>query len=401
MYHFCGRSLVQVVHNGQGVFGETKYTPGVFMMVVPAETVEDTLDELLQFCVEGDIIVDHGNSNFRDSRRRAERLSKLGIAYLDCGTSGGVYGLERGYCLMVGGADTAVRTCRTLFDALAPGIAAAPRTCNRDGYTLHPEEYGWMHCGGPGAGHFVKMVHNGVEYGIMQAYAEGFNILHEANAGASYVKAGDAEVAPMENPTDYCYDIDCAEVAELWRRGSVVGSWLLDLTADVLRRDRELSKFDGGVSDSGEGVGRFTLLWILAYPLLSSAVRCGHVLSRAVLVLSQGSKVLNGRCPIKLIGFAANVVAKDVNTATTDGRNDFVTSYFGSRYPLYVPPYISGYERVKITTMRQTIMTEMEQLTPEILRNSYFRCYRRSMSQETYSSHFLNYMRRIFCHPIF
>ena len=205
--------LVQVVHNGQGVFGETKYTPGVFMMVVPAETVEDTLDELLQFCVEGDIIIDHGNSNFRDSRRRAERLSKLGIAYLDCGTSGGVYGLERGYCLMVGGADTAVRTCRTLFDALAPGIAAAPRTCNRDGYTLYPEEYGWMHCGGPGAGHFVKMVHNGIEYGIMQAYAEGFNILHEANAGASYVAAGDAEVAPMDCPEDYCYDIDVSKVA--------------------------------------------------------------------------------------------------------------------------------------------------------------------------------------------
>ena len=245
--------LVQVVHNGQGVFGEIGYTPGIFMMVVPAETVEDTLNELLQFCVEGDIIIDHGNSNFKDSRRRAERLSKLGIQYIDCGTSGGVYGLERGYCLMVGGADYAVSVCRPIFDALSPGISAAPRTCKRDGYTLYPEEYGWIHCGAPGSGHFVKMVHNGIEYGIMQAYAEGFNILHEANAGAAYVAAGDAEVAPMDCPEDYCYDIDVSKVAECWRRGSVVGSWLLDLTADVLRRDRELSKFDGGVSDSGEG----------------------------------------------------------------------------------------------------------------------------------------------------
>ena len=242
-------SLVQVVHQDD-IAGKV---PGIFQLVIPAELVEDTLDELLPLCMEGDIIIDHGNSNFKDSRRRAERLSKLGIQYLDCGTSGGVYGLERGYCLMVGGADYAVRTCRPIFDALAPGIAAAPRTSDRDGYTLYPEEYGWMHCGGPGAGHFVKMVHNGIEYGIMQAYAEGFNILHEANAGAKYVKEGDAEVAPMENPADYQYDIDVSKVAELWRRGSVVGSWLLDLTADVLRGDPELDKFDGGVSDSGEG----------------------------------------------------------------------------------------------------------------------------------------------------
>ena len=242
-------SLVQVVHQDD-LAGKV---PGIFQLVIPAELVEDTLDELLPLCMEGDIIIDHGNSNFKDSRRRAERLAKLGIQYLDCGTSGGVYGLERGYCLMVGGTDFAVRTCRPIFDALAPGIAAAPRTSDRDGYTLYPEEYGWMHCGGPGAGHFVKMVHNGIEYGIMQAYAEGFNILNEANAGAKYVKEGDAEVAPMENPEDYQYDIDCAEVAELWRRGSVIGSWLLDLTADVFRNDRTLSKFDGGVSDSGEG----------------------------------------------------------------------------------------------------------------------------------------------------
>ena len=243
-------NLVKVVHNQEGIIGKS---PGIFQLVIPAELVEDTLNELLPFCMEGDIIIDHGNSNFKDSRRRAERLSKLGIQYLDCGTSGGVYGLERGYCLMVGGANHAVSVCRPIFDALAPGISAAPRTCSRDGYELYPEEHGWMHCGGPGAGHFVKMVHNGIEYGIMQAYAEGFNILHEANAGAKYVKEGDAEVAPMDCPEDYCYDIDVAKVAECWRRGSVVGSWLLDLTADVLRRDRELGNFDGGVSDSGEG----------------------------------------------------------------------------------------------------------------------------------------------------
>ncbi len=244
-------SLVQVVHTGTGVFTDTVRSPGVFMMVVPAETVEDTLNELLQFCVEGDIIIDHGNSNFKDSRRRADRLSKLGMSYIDCGTSGGVYGLERGYCLMVGGANFAVSACSPIFRALAPGIGGAPRT---DPFSYETSaEHGWLHCGPPGAGHFVKMVHNGIEYGIMQAYAEGFNILHEANAGSQYVKEGDAEVAPMDNPEDYQYDIDCAEVAELWRRGSVVGSWLLDLTANVLRRDRELSKFDGGVSDSGEG----------------------------------------------------------------------------------------------------------------------------------------------------
>ncbi len=244
-------SLVQVVHTNKGVLTDTARVPGIFMMVVPAETVEDTLNELLQFCSEGDIIIDHGNSNFKDSRRRAERLAKLGVQYIDCGTSGGVYGLDRGYCLMVGGANTAVSTCAPIFRALAPGIGSAPRTDPLSYQTS--AEHGWLHCGGPGAGHFVKMVHNGIEYGIMQAYAEGFNILHEANAGAAYVAAGDAEVAPMDCPEDYCYDIDVSEVAELWRRGSVVGSWLLDLTADVLRGDRELSKFDGGVSDSGEG----------------------------------------------------------------------------------------------------------------------------------------------------
>ena len=247
-------SLVQVVKSGDSVLltnGKKTYVPGIFMMVVPAENVEGTLNELLPFLSDGDIVIDHGNSNFKDSRRRAERLAKMGIQYLDCGTSGGVYGLERGYCLMVGGSNTAVSVCTPIFRALAPGIGAATRT---DPYTRATSaEYGWLHCGGPGAGHFVKMVHNGVEYGIMQAYAEGFNILKNADLGSNYIREGDAEVAPMSDPENYQYDIDVAEVAELWRRGSVVGSWLLDLTADVLRSDPELGKFDGGVSDSGEG----------------------------------------------------------------------------------------------------------------------------------------------------
>tara|TARA_X000001316_G_C902767_1_gene20434 strand:- start:69 stop:680 length:612 start_codon:yes stop_codon:yes gene_type:complete len=192
---------------------------------------------------------------------------------------------------MVGGTDSAVSVCAPIFRALAPGIASVPRTDPMTKATS--AEYGWLHCGPPGAGHFVKMVHNGVEYGIMQAYAEGFNILHEANAGAKYVKEGDAEVAPMENPRDYQYDIDVAEVAELWRRGSVVGSWLLDLTADVLRSDRELSKFDGGVSDSGEG--RWTVhaavdLGVPA-PVISSAL-WARFESRRLGAFA--AKVLNG-----------------------------------------------------------------------------------------------------------
>jgi len=236
-------SLVSIVHDGG--------KPGIFMMVVPAETVEDTINDLLRYCREGDIIIDHGNSNFKDSRQRAERLAKLGIQYIDCGTSGGVYGLDRGYCLMVGGGDTAVAVCTPIFNALAPGIDAAERT--QPGDFVRQSELGWLHCGKPGAGHFVKMVHNGIEYGIMQAYAEGFNILANADLGSRYTRENDAEVAPMSDPENYQYDINVAEVAELWRRGSVIGSWLLDLTAHVLRNDRELSDFDGGVSDSGEG----------------------------------------------------------------------------------------------------------------------------------------------------
>ena len=281
-------SLVQVVHNQEGQVGKA---PGIFQLVIPAETVEATLNELLPLLGDGDIIIDHGNSNFKDSRRRAERLEKLGIQYIDCGTSGGVFGLERGFCLMVGGSNTAVSVCSPIFRALAPGIGSASRT---DPFSHETSaEFGWLHCGGPGAGHFVKMVHNGVEYGIMQAYAEGFNILHEANAGRAYVAEGDAEVAPMSDPENYQYDIDTAEVAELWRRGSVVGSWLLDLTADVLRGNSELVDFTGGVSDSGEG--RWTVnaavdLGVPA-PVITTALY-QRFDSRGLAAF--GSKILNG-----------------------------------------------------------------------------------------------------------
>jgi 6-phosphogluconate dehydrogenase len=244
--------LVRAVKSDGKQYISAGKVPGIFQLAIPTKAVEETIDELLPLLSDGDIIIDHGNSNFKDSRRRALRLEKLGVQYIDCGTSGGVYGLDRGYCLMVGGRSHAVDVCRPIFDALSPGIGAAERTGNGE-YVMYPEEHGWMYCGDPGAGHFVKMVHNGIEYGIMQAYAEGFNIINEANAGSQYVKEGDAEVAPMADPESYCYEIDVARVAECWRRGSVVGSWLLDLTAEVLRDDNKLSKFDGGVSDSGEG----------------------------------------------------------------------------------------------------------------------------------------------------
>ena len=285
------QSLVQAVKSDGKQFTSAGKIPGIFQLVIPAELVEETINELLPFLSDGDIIIDHGNSNFKDSRRRALRLEKMGIQYIDCGTSGGVFGLDRGFCLMVGGADYAVSTCAPIFRALAPGITAATRT---DPYTRATSaEYGWLHCGGPGAGHFVKMVHNGVEYGIMQAYAEGFNILHSGDLGSKYIKEGDAEVAPMADPENYQYDIDCSEVAELWRRGSVVGSWLLDLTADVLRSDHDLDKFSGGVSDSGEGRWTVNTAVDLGVPApVISAALFERFNSRGLSAF--GSKVLNG-----------------------------------------------------------------------------------------------------------
>ena len=285
-------SLVQVVHTDLGILTqEESKSPGVFMMVVPAETVEETLDELLSFCVEGDIIIDHGNSNFKDSRRRAERLLNLASNILTAVlvVVFTVWSVDTVLWLVVQILQYPSALHSLMHSHQASDLPSA--LCSGD--YVRQSELGWLHCGAPGAGHFVKMVHNGIEYGIMQAYAEGFNILHEANAGAQYVKEGDAEVAPMENPEDYQYDIDVAEVAELWRRGSVVGSWLLDLTADVLRRDRELSEFGGGVSDSGEG--RWTVhaavdLGVPA-PVISSALY-ERFNSRSLGAFA--SKVLNG-----------------------------------------------------------------------------------------------------------
>lgn len=230
---------------------KAKQKRGIFQMVVPAQSVEETIHTLMPLLSQGDIIIDHGNSNFKDSRRRALMLKELGIDYLDCGTSGGVYGLDRGYCLMIGGDTDAVQFCAPIFETLSPHIEGAPRLLPNLPET--PAEHGWLHCGPAGAGHFVKMIHNGIEYGIMQAYAEGFNILKQANLGSSFINKGDAEVAPMSDPENYQYQINVPEVAELWRRGSVIGSWLLDLTAEVLKNDHQLNAFKGGVSDSGEG----------------------------------------------------------------------------------------------------------------------------------------------------
>src|SRR5438874_2180224 len=225
--------------------------PRVVWLMVPAASVDATLDDLLPHLSPDDIVVDGGNSYFHDDIRRAEMLKPRGIHYLDVGTSGGVWGLERGYCLMIGGEDGPVQHLDPIFSALAPGVEATSRTPGREqvGGTA---EQGYLHCGPHGAGHFVKMVHNGIEYGIMAAYAEGLNILHHANAGR-VSHAVDAETTPLRNPEEYQYDFDLRDIAELWRRGSVIASWLLDLTASALLTDPALSTFAGRVSDSGEG----------------------------------------------------------------------------------------------------------------------------------------------------
>jgi 6-phosphogluconate dehydrogenase len=223
----------------------------VWVMVPSGEITEKTVGDVAAVLEPGDAIVDGGNSYYRDDIRRAEMLSEKGIDFVDCGTSGGVFGLERGYCLMIGGPDEAVGRLDPIFSSLAPGVEAAERTPGRGG-DPSPSENGYLHCGPNGAGHFVKMVHNGIEYGIMAAYAEGLNILENANAG-KVEREADAETAPLEQPEYYQYDIDIPEVAEVWRRGSVVGSWLLDLTAASLQESPDLSDFAGRVSDSGEG----------------------------------------------------------------------------------------------------------------------------------------------------
>jgi len=223
----------------------------VWVMVPAGEIAEKTIGDVAAVLEAGDAIVDGGNSYYRDDIRRAEKLRESGVDLVDCGTSGGVFGLDRGYCLMIGGPDGAVERLDPIFASLAPGVDSAARTPGRDGEPS-PSENGYLHCGPNGAGHFVKMVHNGIEYGVMAAYAEGLNILENANAGKTEREA-DAETAPLEQPEYYQYDLDLPEVAEVWRRGSVIGSWLLDLTAAALRESPDLGEFAGRVSDSGEG----------------------------------------------------------------------------------------------------------------------------------------------------
>jgi 6-phosphogluconate dehydrogenase len=223
----------------------------VWAMVPAGEITEKTVKGLAAVLEAGDAIVDGGNSYYRDDIRRAAEVGERGIDYVDCGTSGGVFGLERGYCLMIGGPDRAVERLDPIFASLAPGVEAAPRTPGRSGEPS-PAEKGYLHCGPNGAGHFVKMVHNGIEYGLMAAYAEGLNILRNADAGMQ-AREADAETAPLDHPEYYQYDLDLPEVTEVWRRGSVVGSWLLDLTAAAMRESPDLAEFSGRVSDSGEG----------------------------------------------------------------------------------------------------------------------------------------------------
>jgi 6-phosphogluconate dehydrogenase len=226
--------------------------PRVAWTMLPAgEISERSLHDLAERFEEGDILIDGGNSFYRDDIRRAAEFGERGIHYVDVGTSGGVFGLERGFCLMIGGERQVVSHLDPIFRSLAPGVGSAPRTPGRDG-DPSPAEHGYLHCGPSGAGHFVKMVHNGIEYGLMAAYAEGLTILNNADAGLREREA-DAETAPLVNPEFYLYEIDIPEVAEVWRRGSVVASWLLDLTAAALRSSPDLKEFEGRVSDSGEG----------------------------------------------------------------------------------------------------------------------------------------------------
>ncbi len=247
-------------------------SPRVVWLMVPAAAVDATIADVVPLLDAGDILIDGGNSHYHDDIRRSSELRQRGISYLDVGTSGGVWGLERGYCLMIGGEQDAVSMLEPLFATLAPGCGDIPRTPGRE-QRGGSAEAGYLHCGPSGAGHFVKMVHNGIEYGLMAAYAEGFNILRHANAG----KAGrevDAETTPLRHPEQYRYDLDLPEIAELWRRGSVVASWLLDLSAQALLGDPGLDGFSGHVSDSGEG--RWTITAAIdegvPAPVLSTAL---------------------------------------------------------------------------------------------------------------------------------
>ncbi len=246
--------------------------PRVVWLMVPAAAVDKTLNEVASRVQKGDIVIDGGNSYYIDDIRHAKQLSPKGIHYVDCGTSGGVWGLERGYCLMIGGSKEAVQYLDPIFKALAPGRGSIPRTPRREkvGGTA---EQGYLHCGPAGGGHFVKMIHNGIEYGLMAAYAEGLNILRHANVGKRE-HAMDAETTPLREPEHYQYDFDLADITELWRRGSVIASWLLDLCATEFSENPDLSRFAGSVADSGEG--RWTLVAAIEEgapaPVLSTAL---------------------------------------------------------------------------------------------------------------------------------
>lgn len=246
--------------------------PRAIWMMIPGAFVDQLIVDLLPHLEPGDILIDGGNSYYVDDIRRAKDLATKQIQYIDCGTSGGVMGLERGYCLMIGGPDEAVQRLEPVFKTLAPGVGDIPRTPGREKIGGAAEQ-GYLHCGPSGAGHFVKMVHNGIEYGLMAAYAEGMNILAHANVGKSE-QTHDAETTPLRNPEEFRFDLNLRDIAEVWRRGSVIASWLLDLTAAALLKDPTLSKFDGRVSDSGEG--RWTIKAALdeavPVPVLSTAL---------------------------------------------------------------------------------------------------------------------------------
>ncbi len=248
-------------------------TPRAIWLMVPAGVVDATLHELTPLLVAGDIVIDGGNSYYIDDIRRAKNLAPSGIQYVDVGTSGGVWGLERGYCQMIGGPADVVKHLDPIFKTLAPGRGDIERTRGREKSAGGTSEEGYLHCGPSGAGHFVKMVHNGIEYGLMAAYAEGLNILKHANVGKTHHES-DAETTPLRDPEHYQYDFPLADVAEVWRRGSVVASWLLDLTAIALFEEPDLAKFSGRVSDSGEG--RWTILASIdegaPSPVLSAAL---------------------------------------------------------------------------------------------------------------------------------
>jgi 6-phosphogluconate dehydrogenase len=272
------RAVEELVHEkAVGVsslaeLGKTLAKPRTVWLMVPAGVVDDTIADLLPHLEAGDILIDGGNSYYVDDIRRAKMLAPKGIHYVDVGTSGGIWGLERGYCMMIGGERAVVTHLDPIFATLAPGRGDVPRTPGRE----HPAgtaEQGYLHCGANGAGHFVKMVHNGIEYGVMAAYAEGMDVLHSANVGKTAGRV-DAENTPLRDPEHYQYDLNLTDIAEVWRRGSVIASWLLDLLATALVRDPALAQFMGRVSDSGEG--RWTIKAAIdegvPVPVLSSAL---------------------------------------------------------------------------------------------------------------------------------